>query len=49
MLMSYSNMFRLNEDLFEHQPLYGIVGHKGISIVIFQHDAVTQFTMMCFS
>jgi len=41
-------MFGLYEGLFEHLPLYGIVGHMGISIVMFQHDAVTEFTMMCF-
>jgi len=49
MLMSYSNKFRLYESLFEHLPLFGIMGHMGISIVMFQHDAVTEFTMMCFS
>jgi hypothetical protein len=47
--MSYSNMCRLYEGLFEHLPMYGIVGDKGISIVMFQHDAVTEFTLMCFS
>jgi len=41
-------MFRLYEGLLEYLPLYGIVGHMGISIVMFQHDAGTEFTMMCF-